>query len=121
MSKIKFPLSVLQPLKKHLTAEEQKLKKRQLELDAEDPYKNTDRVNDNADVADDAAEESGHDRVAALKLEIDKALIEIRKTLTKIRLGKYGLCENCGQMIDTDRLAIKPTATLCINCANNKK
>lgn len=121
MSKIKFPLSVLKPLKIHLTEEEQKLKKRQAELDAEDPYKNTDRVNDNADVADDAAEESGHDRVAALKTEIDKALIEIRKTLTKIRVGKYGLCENCGQMIDTDRLSIKPTATLCINCANHQK
>ena len=109
MSKFTFPLKLLQPLRRQLQVEEVKLKKRSRQLEAEDPFNDTD-----------AAEEFGHDRVAALKLEVDKTLINIRKTLTRIRVGRFGLCENCGNMIDTDRLAIDPTVSLCISCASKK-
>ncbi len=121
MSKIKFPLPVLKPVSKYLKDEEKKLKQRKKALETEDPFKDTDRVNDNAAADTEAAEEAGHDRVSALKLEVDKTLIRIRKTLTKIKLGKFGLCETCHQMIDTDRLAVDPTATHCINCAQKKQ
>ena len=121
MPNLKFPTKILQPLKKQLQSEELKLQKRQQNLEAEDPFNDHDRLTNNAAVDTDAAEEFGHDRVAALKLEVDKALINIRKTLTRIKLGRFGLCENCGQMIDTDRLAIDPTASLCIGCAATKK
>lgn len=121
MKKIKFPIKVLLPLKKHLKSEEVKLKKRKQSLEKEDPFNDVDRVNDNAAIDTDAAEEVGHDRVMALKKEVDKTLIRIRKTLTKIKLGKYGLCEKCESLIDTDRLAIDPTANLCIKCAKNNK
>lgn len=117
MSKIKFPLKILLPLKKQLQVEEKKLNDRKKNLEAEDPFNDKDRLTNNAAIDTDAAEETGHDRIAALKLEVEKTLINIRKTLTKIKLGRYGLCEQCGQMIDTDRLAIDPTASLCIKCA----
>jgi len=122
--KIIFPAKILEPLKKFLTKEEKKLKLRKQELEKEDPYNNTDRLIDNAATDTDAAEEFGHDRVAAMRKEVDKALIRVRKTLTKIKLGKYALCENCGCMINTDRLAVDPTASLCIKCqrkASQKK
>lgn len=118
MSSIKFPIKILEPLAKRLKSEEVKLSKRQKALDKEDPFKDSDRVNDNAAVDAEAAEEFGHDRVSALKQEVEKTLIRIRKTLTRIKIGKFGLCEKCGQLIDTDRLAIDPTASLCIKCAN---
>ncbi|MCX6816470.1 MAG: TraR/DksA C4-type zinc finger protein [Candidatus Beckwithbacteria bacterium] len=121
MSRIKFPLPVLKPVSNYLKTEEKKLKQRKKELEKEDPFTNHDRVNDNAAIDAEAAEESGHDRVSALKLEVDRMLVRIRKTLTRIKLGKFGLCEKCGKMIDTDRLAIDPTATECIVCANKKK
>ena len=117
MTAVKFPLKVLKPVQKYLKAEQAKLKKRKEALELEDPFNDEDRVNDNAAIDTDAAEESGHDRVAALKLEVDKTLIRIRKTLTKIKLGRFGTCEKCKKMIDTDRLAIDPTASLCIKCA----
>lgn len=85
-------------------------------MEKEDPYIDPTRVNDNAAVDADAAEEVGHERVSALKAEIDKTLIRIRKTLTRIKVGKYGLCQNCRKMIDTDRLAIDPTVRFCIEC-----
>jgi RNA polymerase-binding transcription factor DksA len=121
MLRIKFPLKVLKPVKKHLKDKEKKLKRRKKALEAEDPFANPDRVNDNAAVDTDAAEEAGHDRVTALKQEVDKTLIRVRKTLTKIKLGKYGLCESCKKLIDTDRLAIDPTATDCIKCVKKTK
>lgn len=117
MFKSQFPTKILQPLKKQLQVEEIKLKKRRQALEAEDPFNDDERIINNAAVDTDAAEEFGHDRVAALKLEVDKTLINIRKTLTRIKLGRFGLCENCHQMIDTDRLAIDPTVGLCIRCA----
>lgn len=118
MSSIKFPLRVLKPVKNYLTQEAEKLKKRKKTLESEDPFNDPDRVNDNAAIDTEAAEGFGHDRVTALKLEIDKTLIRIRKTLTRIKVGKYGVCEKCHKLIDTDRLAIDPTATHCINCEN---
>jgi len=120
MMKIKFPLKVLLPVRKYLKEEEKKLKKRKKSLELEDPFADEDRVNDNAAVDTDAAEEVGHDRVTALKKEVDKTLIRIRKALTKIKLGKYGLCESCRQLINTDRLAIDPTVSKCIKCAKKK-
>ena len=118
--KIFFPIKILKPLANFLNKEEKRLTLRKKSLEKEDPYNNTDRLMDNAAVDTDAAEEFGHERISALKKEIDKALIRIRKTLTKIKVGKYGTCEDCGQMIDTDRLACYPTATLCINCQKSK-
>lgn len=47
---------------------------------------------------------------------MDKQIVQIRKALTMIKLGKYGICERCGKMIDTDRLAVKPDSTICIKC-----
>jgi len=121
MKKIKFPLRVLKPLKNYLTREESKLVKRKKALTKEDPYEDTERLNDNAAIDTDAAEESGHERITALKKEIDKTLIRVRRTLTRIKIGKYGLCESCDQLIDTDRLAVNPTSSECIKCANKKK
>lgn len=120
MKKTKFPFKVLEPLVKYLKKQEKKLSKRKQNFEKEDPFSDSDRVNDNAAVDTDAAEETGHDRVQALKEEVDKTLINIRKTLTKIKLGKYGLCEGCNQLIDTDRLAVDPTASLCIKCVKKK-
>ncbi len=119
--KIGFPLSVLQPLMNFLRKKEQQLEERKKELDKEDPFADTDRLTSNAAIDAEAAEQTGHDRVAALKTEIDKGLINVRKTLTRIKLGKYGLCESCGKMIDTDRLAIDPTVGLCITCSKSQQ
>jgi len=120
MVKIKFPLKVLKPLRDYLTREESKLLRRKKALTKEDPYENVDRINDNAAIDTDAAEESGHERITALKKEVDKTLIRIRRTLTRIKIGRYGLCELCNQLIDTDRLAVNPTSSECMKCVNKK-
>jgi DnaK suppressor protein len=114
---ITFPLKVLQPLIRFLKQEEKRLKKVEKSLEKEDPFNNTGRVDDNA-VDTDAVEQVEHERVSATKTAINRSLVSVRKTLTRIKLGKYGICEECKQMIDTDRLAIKPTAEYCIKCVS---
>jgi DnaK suppressor protein len=113
---ISFPLKILQPLIKFLRQEEKRLKKTEKSLDSEDPFNDPTRVDDNA-VDTDVVEQMEHERVSALKMSINKSLVAVRKTLTRIKLGKYGICEECNKMIDTDRLAIDLTADYCIKCA----
>ena len=118
---VKFPMSVLKPIRDYLLRRETELKKRKKRLEKEDPFSDADRLNDNAAVDADAAEEVGHERIAVLKSEVDKTLIRIRKALTRIKLGNYGTCTSCKKLIDTDRLAIDPTVDLCVKCAKKKK
>ena len=52
---------------------------------------------------------------------LSKRMVQMRKALTRIKLGKYGLCETCGKMIDTERLAIHPEATTCVECQKKRE
>lgn len=110
-----FPMNVLKPLMNYLKGEEKRLVKAKSSLRKEDPFKGRTREEDNSIDAD-VAELVDHDRVFASRIELKKTLINIRKTLTRIKIGRYGICEKCGQMIDTDRLSIKPTAEYCVEC-----
>lgn len=116
-----FPANILKPITRFLHLEEKKLEARKKTFEKEDPFSNSDRAMDNAAIDTDAAEQFDHSRMEAMKKEIDRKLIGIRKALTMIKIGKYGICENCGQMIDTDRLMIKPEATLCVKCEKEKE
>jgi len=78
-------------------------------------------LNDNAAIDADAAEQIGHIQASAFRHTYDKATIQIKKALARIKIGKYGICENCGQMIDTDRLMVMPEMTLCINCEKKRE
>lgn len=112
---VSFPMNVLKPLMDYLKGEEKRLVKAKSSLRKEDPFKGRTREEDNSIDAD-VAEQVDHDRVFASRVELKKSLINIRKTLTRIKIGRYAICENCGKMIDTDRLAIKPTAEFCVSC-----
>jgi RNA polymerase-binding transcription factor DksA len=117
----KFPANILTPVASMLRNRLTTLEKRKKEISKEDPFKDLDRVNDNAAPDIEADEQFGHARTSALKTEIGRATIQIRKALTRIKLGKYGICEVCGQMIDTDRLMIYPEATLCAKDSKKKE
>ena len=41
--------------------------------------------------------------------------------MSRIKIGKYGLCERCAKFIDTDRLMILPESTLCVVCEKLKE
>ncbi len=118
---VRFPASVLKPVSLFLNNNLNNLLKTKKNIAKEDPFKDTERLVSNASPDDDAAEQFGHARVSAIRKELDRKIIQTRKALTRIKIGKYGICENCGKMIDTDRLMVYPEATLCAKCQAEKE
>lgn len=43
-------------------------------------------------------------------------LIQMEEAERKLREGDYGLCEDCGEEIAEDRLALLPFASCCVAC-----
>jgi DnaK suppressor protein len=54
---------------------------------------------------------------AALLEGARERLTAIDAALDQLRAGDYGVCTRCGQPIERDRLAARPTALTCIRCA----
>jgi len=121
MKDIKFPSNLLIPVMKALKKTLARLEHRRKTVAREDPFLDTDRVNDNAATDVEADEQFGHARVSAIKTEIDRMIVQTKKAMTRIKLGKYGMCEVCGSMIDTDRLMVFPEATKCTSCQKKKE
>ena len=110
---ITFPGKLLSPVAQFLSGKLKTLEKRKKDISKEDPFRNTTRLIDNASPDSDAYEQFGHARTTAIKEQLDRKIIQTRKALARIKIGKYGICEDCGRMIDTDRLMVYPEATLC--------
>ncbi len=43
-------------------------------------------------------------------------ILRIDDALERLRQGAYGICVQCGEEIDIQRLQIRPTARYCIRC-----
>jgi DnaK suppressor protein len=55
-------------------------------------------------------------------LEETRIQVEALDTaLARVDTGSYGVCESCGQDIAPERLAARPSATLCITCASRRR
>lgn len=113
---MKFPSHILNNIKKNLLGVRSRVENILVSLRSQDPYSDPDRVNDNAASDTEAKEESSHERVEALEKELRKSLEEINKALERIKKRTYGKCLSCRKLIDTDRLAVKPTALYCLEC-----
>ncbi len=118
---LSLPGNLLAPVGKFLQDRLAILERRKREIEKEDPFKDTSRILDNASPDTDAAEQFGHARITAIRQEITRKIIQTRKALTRVRIGKYGICEDCGQLIDTDRLMVYPEATLCARDAAKRE
>lgn len=118
---MQYPRNVLQSVWEYLKKLEGDLLKRKRSLAKEDPFADSTRLNDNASDDTEAAEQFGHAQSAALGAETSSALARVRQAMSRVDDGTYGKCTKCGEMIDTDRLGIDPTADLCMSCAKNVK
>jgi len=113
----KYPSRLLARIKAHFEAEQKHLKKRLLQIDESDPFKDPDHANDNADIGLEVREEIAHQQSQGNREQLQKKLNEITEALSRIDKQTYGFCTKCGKMIDTDRLSSNPLASLCIDCA----
>jgi RNA polymerase-binding transcription factor DksA len=115
-----IPARLLAPIKNFLEREIVKWKKTEKVFKKSDPFTDGDRVNHNS-TEEDVDEQVGHFDTEVKVSFVNKQLVQLRKALTRIKIGKYGICEKCGKMIDTDRLSIKPETTICIDCAKEQE
>ena len=118
---MQYPRNILQPVFDYLKKLETDLLHRKKSLAKEDPFADASRLNDNASDDTEAAEQFGHAQSAALGAETSDALKRVRSAMKRVDDGTYGKCIKCGEMINTDRLGIDPTAELCMDCAKNAK
>lgn len=102
-------------IRKQLEKELAQVEERLEVLSREDPFLQEDRTY-NHELAQDATDIAGHDRVIALSSELTKHKGTISKALAKLDDGTYGKCESCQTEISADRLRIMPMAVLCVSC-----
>lgn len=56
------------------------------------------------------------ERNLSVEQSLQQQLAGVEHALTKFDEGTYGLCDNCGQEILSERLEALPSAALCIRC-----
>lgn len=118
---MRFPKNILETLKRTLEERKKGTETRLKSLTLEDPFSDRGRLADNAASDTEAKEEVSHERVAAIKAELEENLAQIQAALAKIEKGKFGICENCGKPIGGERLKVVPTARFCIECKKKKE
>lgn len=50
---------------------------------------------------------------------IAQEIASVKRALSRVRDGTYGICVRCGNTIGEARLEARPEAALCIDCARN--
>lgn len=113
---LRFPKTLLKPVGDFLKQKLSLLRLNRKRITADDPFNDKTRDLNNAAIDTEAEEKFEHARILAIKNELNSKARQIKKALLRVNKGKYGICEDCGKMIDTDRLAIFPEATKCIKC-----
>ncbi|MFO7664338.1 MAG: TraR/DksA C4-type zinc finger protein [Chloroflexota bacterium] len=73
---------------------------------------------DRSDLADEYAERERD--IALLAIEQEQ-LQQIEAALARINDGTYGICVQCGDPIQLERLEILPYATTCVRCQSHRK
>ena len=56
-------------------------------------------------------------QVVALLDQARRRLADVEAALAHREAGDYGICESCGRPIAPERLAARPAARTCIDCA----
>jgi len=47
---------------------------------------------------------------------VEDEVQQVHQAMRRQAEGRYGICDDCGEAIDPERLAVRPHATHCIEC-----
>ena len=67
------------------------------------------------DQSENAAEVAQYDTNLAVEQALEKKLRDIKKSLTRIEDGSYGICKDCEKPIEEGRLKALPAAGSCVS------
>jgi len=76
---------------------------------------------DPKDFADVASDDIDRKMIEALGSQDIKRIKAIDAALSRIQLGRYGLCMKCNKKIPTERLIAIPYAVMCIDCQKGEE
>ena len=57
------------------------------------------------------------EQLAGLRAQVRTRLADVEAALERLRDGRYGRCESCGNAIGEARLDALPATRLCVRCA----
>ena len=69
---------------------------------------------------DEATEAFELEKRLALEKQLKDQLAEVECALKKFEEGTYGLCDDCHEAIDPERLDALPQANLCLGCKSKQ-
>jgi DnaK suppressor protein len=76
---------------------------------------------DPKDFADVASDDIDRKMIEALGSQDIKRLRAIDAALSRINLGRYGICMKCNKKIPPERLQAIPYAVLCVDCQKGEE
>ena len=68
------------------------------------------------DPSDRATSETEHINLLRIRDRERKLMSKIDEAIERLNNGAFGICEECGEDIDVERLNIRPVTTFCIRC-----
>lgn len=107
---------LLQKLKERLLRYERRIDEQEKQIKSEDPSTQDGMGNRNPEFEDEANDENRRTFAQTTVASLENMKIQIKKALARMNIGKYGICERCGNPIDKARLEAFPEATLCLSC-----
>jgi DnaK suppressor protein len=58
------------------------------------------------------------EQLVSIMERVRQTVTDLRQSLDDLDGGSYGICQNCGEPIDPERLEVRPQSRLCVNCAS---
>lgn len=74
-----------------------------------------------ADPADRATAESDRSFTLRIRDRERRLIRKIQAALQRLEDGSYGICDECGEEINVERLKARPVTRLCINCKSKQE
>lgn len=91
----------------------------------EEVDRTVDHMKEDATNFSDPADRATQEEEFALELRARdrerKLIRKIEKTITRLDIDDYGYCDACGIEIGLQRLEVRPTAELCIDCKTTQE
>jgi len=73
------------------------------------------------DPTDRATLESNRNFMLRIRDRESKLIKKIKKTIKRLEIGDFGICESCGKEISIERLKVRPVTTFCIECKTKEE
>ncbi len=120
----KLAKSTVNRFKDQLKAERERLSAMIAELEEEREQARLNETaserNPDADSVDGGTMAFEYEKELALVENARDLLRKVEHAEERIRKGKYGICEVCGDVIPVARLSVLPYATTCVNCSSRR-